>query len=116
MPSFHDPARARKADRPCWAGQNTVLPALYITPRAEPRSDELVWFEIEIIVDGVWEKTTVSQKELEQLLLDWNNNPEEALKDWWGREAPKGPSNQAKIDSDESEPLTSNATAEELGL
>jgi hypothetical protein len=85
---------------------------LYITPEGANEIDQdrgLLWLLVEVVIDGAWVQTCISQKELEQLLTDWNQEPEKALRDWFQVEPPTG----AKAQNFASK---AEATAEELGL
>lgn len=90
MTSFHDSSRRRigghSDGRSCWLAAYAALPALHILPVA---AKALVW-DVDIILDGAWKSIQVTIEQLPRLLLEWNDGPEEALRVWWGCEAPSG--------------------------
>ncbi len=124
MADFFSPLRARIGSsstdqapddgKPCWLGVRVALPALYISPVTSlPDEPPEIWL-VEMIVNGRWESARVSFAAMPGLLAYWRGDPERALREWFGCEAPvtshQPPSKQSEP------PAVIEATAEELDL
>lgn len=85
MTSWYDKARPRLANkRPAWlaAGQ-VALPGVMLTPT----EDRDLW-EVELVLDGSWVSVELPLAGVMHLLLEWREDPEAALMNYWGREGP----------------------------
>lgn len=103
MTSFHSPERPRLANgMPAWLGVQVALPGLYIRPLPSP--DDPTWWIVELILDGSWVRTELDPQSLKDFMLDWQADPEQALRDWFKREPPARPSPVAHQPPSESTP------------
>jgi hypothetical protein len=61
---------------------------VHLTPAEQPD----IWL-VEIIIDGGWESVELPLRGVMTLLLEWREDPEAALMNYWGRAAPgpRGP-------------------------
>jgi hypothetical protein len=53
-----------------------------------PTEEADIW-EVELVLDGSWESVELPLRGVMTLLLEWREDPEGALMNYWGREPPE---------------------------
>lgn len=97
MTSWWDEARPKiGGDTPSWLTAPLVaLPQVHLTPTEQPD----IWL-VEVVLDGSWESIELPLRGVMSLLLEWREDPEAALKNYWRREppgpGPRGPRAEAE--------------------
>lgn len=83
---FRSAARPCLANgRPTWlSSQHVALPGIMLTP-----AEEADLWEVELLLDGSWATVELPLRGVMTLLLEWSNDPEAALMNYWGREPPE---------------------------
>jgi hypothetical protein len=131
---YNDPSRSVAPNgHLCWKDSNIALPTLDFIPeqtrmKDPPIYDELdpdyglIWTVILIIPspNGGWDytETRIEWQDIPALMSHWRDNPEEALRRWWGRDIEKAIEGYERA---KERPIVSptpmtHASAEELGF
>lgn len=93
MASYYDKSRPRLANgQVCWLGTKTALPVLVVSPDLGDLPDDGRW-QVDMMVThqgvGRWTGQGGLQiGEVFRLMLAWREDPEVALRSWFGREPP----------------------------
>lgn len=114
MTPLHSSSRPHQpSGRPCWLANPLVVvpwPQLEVTPEGAlsvwvtvPSEAPMAFHQIEARVDPKW---------LPELVKDWWQGPEEALKKWWRYGGALSWSGAARP----AEPILASANPEDLGL
>lgn len=89
MPGFFDPQRPRLGNgKPAWLTCHMIaLPWLDIEPLEESPDGDL-WFHVSVFCGSSQAHATFPSSALQAFLHNWHNDPEDTMREVFGREPP----------------------------